>query len=31
MTWPEFLRLEKRYSLPHARVVHGLQSRVAKS
>jgi hypothetical protein len=31
MTWPEFLRLEKRYSLPRARVVHGLPSRVANS
>ena len=31
VTWAQFLRLEKRYSLPRARVVHGLQSRVAKS
>ncbi len=31
MTWAEFLRLEKRYSLPRARVVHGLRSSVAKS
>jgi len=31
VTWPEFYRLEKRYSLPPARVVHGLRSRVAKS
>jgi RNA-directed DNA polymerase len=31
VTWAEFLRLEKRYSLPRARVVHGLRSRVAKS
>ena len=31
VTWPEFLRLEKRYSLPRARVVHGLLSGVAKS
>jgi group II intron reverse transcriptase/maturase len=31
MTWPEFLRLERRYSLPRARVVHGLLSRVANS
>ena len=31
MTWPRFLRLEKRYSLPRARVVHGLMSGVAKS
>jgi RNA-directed DNA polymerase len=31
MTWPTFLRLEKRYSLPRARVVHGLVGRVANS
>jgi len=31
VTWAEFLRLEKRYSLPRARVVHGLLSGVAKS
>ena len=31
MTWPRFLRLEKRYSLPRARVVHGLVGGVAKS
>ena len=31
VTWPEFLRLEKHYSLPRARVVHGLRSGVAKS
>jgi RNA-directed DNA polymerase len=31
MSWPRFLRLEKRYSLPPARVVHGLKSCVAKS
>jgi hypothetical protein len=31
VTWPEFYRLEKRYSLPPARVVHGLRSSVAKS
>ena len=31
VTWPEFLRLEKRYSLPRARVVHGLRSGVAQS
>ncbi len=31
VTWAEFLRLEKRYGLPAARVVHGLRSRVAKS
>ena len=31
VTWAQFLRLEKRYSLPRARVVHGLRSGVAKS
>ena len=31
VTWAEFLRLEKSYSLPRARVVHGLRSSVAKS
>ena len=31
VTWAQFLRLEKHYSLPHARVVHGLRSSVAKS
>jgi RNA-directed DNA polymerase len=31
VTWAQFSRLEKCYSLPLARVVHGLQSRVAKS
>jgi RNA-directed DNA polymerase len=31
MTWSRFARLEERYSLPRARVVHGLVSRVAKS
>ena len=31
VTWSEFLRLEKRYSLPRARVVHCLLSGVAKS
>ena len=31
VTWSEFLRLEQRYSLPRARVVHGLLSGVAKS
>ena len=30
MTWAQLLRLEKRYSLPRARVVHSLQSSVAK-
>jgi RNA-directed DNA polymerase len=30
MTWPKFLRLEQRYALPRARVVHGLLSRAAK-
>jgi group II intron reverse transcriptase/maturase len=29
MTWPEFLRLERRYALPKARVVHSLLSRAA--
>jgi RNA-directed DNA polymerase len=31
VSWSEFLRLEKRYSLPRARVVHRLQSSVANS
>jgi group II intron reverse transcriptase/maturase len=31
VTWAQFLRLEKRYSLPRARVVHGLRSSVATS
>jgi hypothetical protein len=31
LTWAKFTRLERFYSLPLARVVHGLQSRVAKS
>jgi RNA-directed DNA polymerase len=31
VTWTEFLRLEQRYSLPRARVVHGMRSSVAKS
>ena len=31
VTWAEFLRLERYYSLPRARVVHGLHSHVAKS
>ena len=31
MSWAQLLRLEKRYSLPRARVVHGLRSSVAKS
>jgi RNA-directed DNA polymerase len=31
VTWAEFFRMEKRYSLPRARVVHGLRSSVAKS
>jgi group II intron reverse transcriptase/maturase len=31
VTWAQFLRLEKRYRLPRARVVHGLRSSVAKS
>jgi RNA-directed DNA polymerase len=31
VTWAEFLRLERRYNLPRARVVHGLAGGVAKS
>lgn len=31
ISWPEFLRLEERYNLPRARVVHGLRSGAAKS
>jgi RNA-directed DNA polymerase len=31
MSWSEFLRLERRYALPRARVVHGRSSRAAKS
>jgi RNA-directed DNA polymerase len=31
MTWAEFTRLEKRYSRPRARVVHGLRSGAATS
>ena len=31
LTWLRFLRLEKRYQLPRAHVVHGLASSVAKS
>jgi RNA-directed DNA polymerase len=31
VTWAEFLRLEQRYNLPRARVVHGLVGSVAKS
>jgi RNA-directed DNA polymerase len=31
MSWAQFLRLEQRYNLPRARVVHGLVSNVAKS
>jgi hypothetical protein len=31
MTWKEFLRLEKRYALPKARVVHSLLGSAAKS
>jgi hypothetical protein len=31
MTWAELVRLEQHYSLPRARVVHGLRSSVAKS
>jgi len=31
LSWPEFVRLEQRYRLPPARVVHGLLSGAAKS
>ncbi len=31
LSWPEFLRLERRYPLPRARVVHGLSRGAAKS
>ncbi len=31
VSWAQFCRLEKRYNLPHARVVHGLRSSVAKT
>jgi RNA-directed DNA polymerase len=31
LSWPRFARLEKRYNLPRARVVHGLAGSVAKS
>ena len=31
LSWPDFLRLENRYPLPRARVVHGVLSRAAKS
>jgi group II intron reverse transcriptase/maturase len=31
LSWPDFLRLEKRYGLPRARVVHGLLRGAAKS
>jgi RNA-directed DNA polymerase len=31
LSWAKFLRLEKRYSLPRARVVHGLKSCVANT
>ena len=31
MTWAKFLRLEQRYSLPRARVVHSVMSGVANS
>ena len=31
LSWSDFLRLEKRYPLPRARVVHGLLSHAAKS
>jgi group II intron reverse transcriptase/maturase len=31
LSWPEFLRLEQRYGLPRARVVHSMLSGAAKS
>jgi group II intron reverse transcriptase/maturase len=31
LSWPEFLRLEQRYGLPRARVVHSVLSGAAKS
>jgi RNA-directed DNA polymerase len=31
LSWPEFVRLEQKYRLPPARVVHGLLSGAAKS
>ncbi len=31
LSWADFVRLESRYELPKARVVHGLSSRVARS
>jgi hypothetical protein len=31
ISWPDFLRLEQRYSLPKARVVHSVLSAAAKS
>jgi RNA-directed DNA polymerase len=31
LSWPDFLRLEKRYGLPRVRMVHGLLSGAAKS
>ncbi len=31
LSWPDFLRLEQRYCLPRARVVHGLQGSAAKT
>jgi RNA-directed DNA polymerase len=31
MPWPDFVRLEKRYGLPRARVVHSTLSNAANS
>ena len=31
LSWTDFLRLEQRYGLPHARVVHSLLGGAAKS
>ena len=31
LSWADFARLERRYGLPKARVVHGLTRRVARS
>jgi RNA-directed DNA polymerase len=31
LSWPQFVRLEKRYHLPRARVIHGLVGGAAKS
>jgi RNA-directed DNA polymerase len=31
VSWAEFSRMERRYNLPQARVVHGLRARVSRS